>query len=99
MDYHPYGNCSDGYLVIQDQKNTMTCPNCHIELECPCKNCQRWREKEGKIATLAWEWIDGETMRCPICFFEARADVWQDHSIEQFLMEKGTDSLAEAIRK
>lgn len=62
----------------------MSCPNCKIQLECPCENCQKWRKKDGKVEVLLWEWIDGETMGCPICGFTEHADIWQDYELEEF---------------
>lgn len=62
----------------------MTCPNCHINLECPCKHCQVRRLRRGEIATLLWEWTDGETMRCPACGFTAHADAWEDYEFTKY---------------
>jgi len=77
----------------------MTCPNCDVKLECPCSNCQGYREKRGEIATLLWEWYDSETMMCPLCGFKAHADYWQDYEINKVLKEAGVDSLTELDKK
>jgi hypothetical protein len=67
----------------------MTCPGCKIKLECPCRNCRYHRKKEGKIAALAWEWVDGNTMRCPICGFTHLADFWEDYEFYKYDKERG----------
>jgi hypothetical protein len=69
----------------------MNCPNCEIELKCPCKSCQEHREKQGEIAALLWEWVDGDTMRCPICQFTHRSYFWDYY--EFYLLDKQRGSL------
>jgi len=70
----------------------MTCPNCGVELDCPCSNCQGYRKRNGKISTLLWEWVDGETMMCPVCGFSASADYWQDWEFNEYDKARGAYS-------
>jgi hypothetical protein len=67
----------------------MTCPNCQIELKCPCSNCSGYRLKNGRVEALLWEWVDGETMRCPVCGFTHLADFWEDYDFYLYDKERG----------
>lgn len=67
----------------------MSCPNCEIDLSCPCKNCVGYRKKKGKFEALLWEWIDGETMRCPICGFTHNANFWEEYDFYLYDKERG----------
>ena len=67
----------------------MACPNCKIELECPCRNCQEWRERGGEVAALVEEWVDGNTIRCPICGFTHNANFWEAHEFHLYDKERG----------
>lgn len=83
----------------------MSCPNCEIDLSCPCKNCVGYRRERGEFKALLWEWIDNETMQCPICGFYAHANIWEDWDF--YLYDKAREKLSknqgmyifEAIKK
>lgn len=38
------------------------CPECKIELTCPCPSC-----KDRQPEVKKWLWLDGETPTCPDC--------------------------------
>jgi len=67
----------------------MTCPNCKIELACPCHSCITHRKEKGKMVFLLEEWFtDPETgtelVRCPICGFTQTFDFWEDFAFKEF---------------
>ena len=50
----------------------MYCPNCNVELFCPCRNC-----KDGNKGKIKWKWTGGDYIKCPKCGFLAHCDHWQ----------------------
>jgi len=64
----------------------MACPDCKKELVCPCKSCIEGRG-EGEFDM--WIWLeDGETIKCPLCGFEAHADYWQDYEMKEWYKKR-----------
>jgi len=67
----------------------MACPNCEIDLSCPCRNCVSYRNKNGKPHVLNWEWLTGEIMMCPICGFTDHANFWEEYDFYLYDKERG----------
>jgi hypothetical protein len=67
----------------------MTCPNCEIELKCPCKSCQKRRKDRGEVAALLEEWPGNDLIRCPVCGFTHTMDFWEDFAFYQYDKTRG----------
>jgi hypothetical protein len=56
------------------------CRRCGEELACPCESCEKKNRNRTK-----WVWTeDGNSCRCPICWFTAHADWWEAWSVDSF---------------
>lgn len=60
----------------------MNCPECNIELYCPCNFCQKARKDK---TVVLWKWINGEFIKCPNCGYVAHADKWENIEYQQLL--------------
>ena len=58
----------------------MSCPDCKIELHCPCSSCKE--RNDGKL-----RWINVrnkiEQIKCPTCGFIASMSFWEDWDVQQ----------------
>jgi len=65
-----------------NSRNRKSCPDCGVELSCPCKSCAE--NTKGKLKEIWQENKEGIfQIKCPKCGFTASGDYWLDIDVEK----------------
>jgi len=54
----------------------MICPECNIDLACPCESCKGWENNKPKWISKDHNGI--HIMKCPVCGFWHTEEYWMD---------------------